>query len=146
MSELTRHWASTFTLLKVAGHEAAGIPSREAWEGESGYRAVCVVLSSEAEAALKAKQNALIDMTGIATRAQSALKAKDEEIARLRDALGEYGVHQFQCLLSQWHAGRPTGDGRYEMKYGDKWYRDDKKPPCTCGLSAALDEGKEVKK
>lgn len=62
---------------------------------------------------------------------------------RLRDALEEYAVHDSQCILSQGHAGRPTDDGDYETKFGDKWYRRDKWPECTCGLSAVLSEGEE---
>jgi hypothetical protein len=58
--------------------------------------------------------------------------------ARLVEALEEYGVHMAHCLLSQWRAGRPTKDGGYESKYGDKWYQGDDKPKCTCGLDAAL--------
>ncbi len=59
-------------------------------------------------------------------------------IERLREGLEEYGVHMNICLLSQWHAGRPTADGGYESQFGDTWYPRGEAPPCICGLAAAL--------
>jgi hypothetical protein len=56
----------------------------------------------------------------------------------LKEALADFGVHQMPCLLALWYEGRPTVNGGYETRYGDKWYQRDDKPPCTCGLDAAL--------
>ena len=68
------------------------------------------------------------------------IKALEAINARLAEALEEYGVHMAHCLLSQRRAGRPTKDGGYESKYGDKWYQGDDKPACTCGLSDIMEE------
>ncbi len=62
-------------------------------------------------------------------------------IERLHDALAEFGMHDYSCLQGQFHAGRPTDDGGYETKFGDKWYLTGSKPDCTCGFEAALKEG-----
>ena len=64
---------------------------------------------------------------------------------RLVEALEDFGIHDALCLLSQWHEGRPTATGGYETRYGDTWYQGDDKPPCTCGLGAALEEAKKEK-
>jgi hypothetical protein len=55
---------------------------------------------------------------------EAALKAKDEEIDRLQEALDEYGVHHNGCAV--FHRTREQID-RIEH------------PACTCGLEAALD-------
>lgn len=78
----------------------------------------------------------------LAATQKRAEKAEAREAA-LVEALEEYGAHQIPCVLALWHEGRPTKDGGYETRYGDKWYQQNEKPPCTCGLDAALaKEGK----
>ena len=77
------------------------------------------------------------------TQYQQQCVEKDAEIARLREALADYGRHDSTCLAGQWRQGRPTSDGGYETLYGYskdmKWYREPARPPCTCGLFAALE-------
>ena len=68
-----------------------------------------------------------------------------EANVRLVEALEDFGIHDALCLLSQWHEGRPTATGGYETRYGDTWYQGDDKPPCTCGLGAALAEARKEK-
>ena len=60
------------------------------------------------------------------------------ENAALREALEEYGEHGRKCILARWEAGKPTPEGRYQMKYGGTWYDSEHLPECQCGLSAAL--------
>lgn len=64
---------------------------------------------------------------------------KADRIAELKDALLDYGSHEYPCLLSQYSAGRPTDHG-YELKYGGKWYPKDSLPKCTCGFDDVLQE------
>ncbi len=54
------------------------------------------------------------------------------------DDLKDYCVHQTGCPLAYWEAGRPTNDGGYETKWSGKWYKEPKRPKCTCGLSDLL--------
>ena len=61
-----------------------------------------------------------------------------ESRARLLEALVEYGVHQFPCPFAQVCGGRPTTDGGYETRYGEKWYPRGQEPECTCGLKDAI--------
>jgi len=70
-----------------------------------------------------------------------------ESHARLLEALVEYGVHQFPCPFAQFCGGRPTTDGGYETRYGEKWYPRGQEPECTCGLKdaiAATEKGGQV--
>ena len=71
--------------------------------------------------------------------AERDLEAANEEIARLTEALYEYGQHAMLCDLHICEAGRPTADG-YEMKYRGTWYKADRFPKCECGLDEALGE------
>ena len=57
---------------------------------------------------------------------------------RQHEALGNYGTHDRDCLLSQCHSGRPMEDGSYETLFGDQWYRKSEWPPCSCGFDAVL--------
>ena len=69
------------------------------------------------------------------------LKTRDATISALQqqvEELKEYVTHDKDCPLDRWQQGRPTADGHYETMYDGKWYRDDDKPECTCGLDAAL--------
>lgn len=68
----------------------------------------------------------------------------EKRVVALVDVLYGFGNHQFPCLLAQGYEGRPTKDGGYETRYGDKWYQRDDKPPCTCGLDAALAASREA--
>lgn len=70
--------------------------------------------------------------------AAALLRSLTADADALAEALEEYGVHQLPCPLAPWHEGRPTSDGGYETRYGDKWYPRGQEPECTCGLSAAL--------
>jgi len=99
------------------------------------------VLASEAEAALKELNDRLWakdEELGLTRNTyiekgieyERKLLAKDEEIARLRRALENYGDHKSLCAV--FHRTRAQIDAC-------EW------PACTCGLNAALDEGKEVK-
>lgn len=74
------------------------------------------------------------DYDSLSTRHARAIEA----LRGCVEALGEYGSHEMPCLLAQWHAGRPTKDGGYETRYGDKWYQRDDKPLCTCGFEDDL--------
>lgn len=68
---------------------------------------------------------------------------------RLAGALGEFGKHDDDCLLSRWQQGRTTADGGYEMMFGDKWYQVrpiDNTPECECGLDAFLTAHAEMLK
>lgn len=84
---------------------------------------------------------------------EKALDEKDKELeselARLREALSQYGEHDKECILSQQHAGRPKENGGYECLYGygknQKWYDSENLPPCECGFSKALAESGEGK-
>ena len=67
-------------------------------------------------------------------------QAREEERARLRE-LSEYTTHETDCILSEYRAGRPTKNGGYEQKFGDKWYEVrpiDKTPECSCGVANIL--------
>ena len=75
----------------------------------------------------------------------SAARAERDEARAeagvLREALGELGVHDRDCVLSRHSAGRPTAEGGYEMCYGGTWYEVkpvNRTPKCTCGLDATL--------
>lgn len=63
-----------------------------------------------------------------------------EENRRLREALGQYGTHEYDCVLSRFEAGEPTENG-YRMKFAGQWY--DESPSCTCGFNAALASAEE---
>jgi hypothetical protein len=61
------------------------------------------------------------------------------------EELDPYIIHTENCVLNERHAGRPTKDGGYEEKFGDVWYEArpvDRTPKCNCGLSEALEDGK----
>ena len=79
----------------------------------------------------------LDDSERILTDAVAAERARIREAV---DALIEFCHHEYPCLLAQGHEGRPTKDGGYETRYGDKWYPRDEKPACTCGLADAITE------
>lgn len=67
--------------------------------------------------------------------------AQAKDIERLRIALDTYGSHQWNCILSRWHAGEPTPDGGYRNMFDDKWYQVrpvDETPKCGCGFTEAL--------
>ncbi len=58
------------------------------------------------------------------------------ENAKLREALENYGSHEWRCLLSQCHAY----DSDKGQLFGDKWYKKGDEPSCTCGLDDVLKE------
>jgi hypothetical protein len=93
-------------------------------------------------AACEKDVKAMMDAARETEDKMDALKARLARLVEAVEALADYCSHQMPCLLAQWHEGRPTSDGHYETRYGSKWYRGDDKPPCTCGLDAALAEAK----
>jgi len=71
--------------------------------------------------------------------AKERADAATRRIAELEAALHEYGEHDGRCVLARFTAGRPMPGGGYEMEYDRVWYEPvDRRPPCTCGFSAAL--------
>ena len=63
-----------------------------------------------------------------------------DRVEELEEALQDFGKHQYPCLWSQWHTGRPIKEGGYESMFGNKRYPKGKEPECTCGLSKALED------
>jgi len=78
---------------------------------------------------------------GLCPSSQHERMAATRRIAELEAALHEYGEHDGRCVLARFTAGRPMPGGGYEMEYDRVWYEVkpvDRRPPCTCGFSAAL--------
>ena len=60
-----------------------------------------------------------------------------ERARGLEAVVDRYGVHERDCILSQYQQGRPTPSGGYEMMYQNTWYEvrpTNKTPACQCGL------------
>jgi len=81
-------------------------------------------------------------LAGYIVATRHALAAERERVARLREALEEYGMHSTGCSLCRFEGGRPTEFGGYEYQYAGTWYPADQLPPCTCGFSDALEDAK----
>jgi len=68
---------------------------------------------------------------------QSQLKEINDRV----DELIEYCNHGRDCVAGEWREGKPTENG-YETLYGygknAKWYKENEKPKCTCGLKAIV--------
>ena len=70
-----------------------------------------------------------------------------EELIRV---LTDFAEHDRDCLAGQCRQGEPTEDGRYRRLYGykgnEKWYYGDDLPPCSCGLTEALEKWERLSK
>lgn len=112
---------------------------------EGYYRAMEETYSKRIDE-LMAENKRLRDEHGTCSLIEQERNRLINDVRRLREALGDYGQHSNECILSQWSAGEPTADGGYRTQYAGKWYQTkpiDETPKCECGFDEALRGGGE---